>query len=58
MIRAALIIFLVAALATAITDLLATPPPDPAALAARADRYRLDAVAEAYLALFETVLRR
>ena len=35
---------------------VAAPPPDPAALADRVARYRLDAVAETYLSLFAEVI--
>ena len=44
------------ALAAAIATVLAAPPPDPAALADRVARYRLDAVAETYLSLFAEVI--
>ncbi len=47
----------VAAMAAALAELLAAPPPDPARLAARVAPFRIGPVADAYLALFERSAR-
>ena len=44
------------ALARALDQALARPPPDPAALAASVARFRIGPVAQAYLALFDAVV--
>ena len=45
-----------AALRVAIAAMLASPPPDPAFLAAKVERHRMGAVARAYLALFDKLV--
>ena len=46
------------ALTAALAAMLAAPPPDPAALAARVERHRIGPVARAYLALFRDLAAR
>lgn len=48
----------VAAMAEMLAEMLAAPPPDPAALAARVMRHRIGPVARAYLALFDRLIER